>query len=87
MSTFELYSLKLQDILYGVFLSTMGTSDGEGLSQLYLELVNAYEKRFMPQNGQGALLMCSPIWKKMTKSFKGYLHFKTIFCLKVALGI
>ena len=27
----------------------MGSSDGEGLSQLYLELVDAYKKRFMPK--------------------------------------
>ena len=27
----------------------MGSSDGEGLSQLYLELVGNYKKRFMPQ--------------------------------------
>ena len=52
-----------------VFL-TMGSSDGEGLSQLYLELVDAYKKRFIPQNGQVAILKCSPIWKKIRKSFK-----------------
>ena len=34
------------------FFLTMVSSDGEGLSQLYLELVNGYKKRFMPQNGQ-----------------------------------
>ena len=28
----------------------MVSSDGEGLSQLYLELVDACKKRFMPQN-------------------------------------
>ena len=39
---------------------TMGPSDGEGLSQLYLELTDAYKKRFMPQNGQVAELKCSP---------------------------
>ena len=48
----------------------MGFSDGEELSQLYLELVDAYKKRSMPQNGQVALLKCSSIWKKMSKSFK-----------------
>ena len=48
----------------------MGSSDGEGLTQLYLELVDAYRKRFMPQNGQVAVLKCSPMWKKMKKSFK-----------------
>ena len=46
----------------------MGSSDGEGLSQLYFKLVNAYKKRFMPQNGQVTVLKCSAIWKKMTKS-------------------
>ena len=34
-----------------VFFLTMGSSDSERLSQLYLELVHAYRKRFMPQNG------------------------------------
>ena len=48
----------------------MGSSDDEGLSQLYLELVDGYKERFMLQNGQVALLKCSPIWKKMRKSFK-----------------
>ena len=48
----------------------MGSSDDEGLSQVYLELVDAYKKRFMPQNGQVAVLTCSPIWKKMRRSFK-----------------
>ena len=47
----------------------MGSSDGEGLSQLYLELVDAYKKRF-PQSGQATVLKCSPIWKKVRKSFK-----------------
>ena len=51
-----------------VFL-TMGSSDGEGLSQLYLELVDAYRKIFIPQNGQGAVLKCFRIWKKMRKRF------------------
>ena len=52
------------------FFLTVGSSDGEGLSQLYLELVDAYNKRIMPQNGQVAVLKYSPIWKKMRKSFK-----------------
>ena len=51
------------------FFLAMGFSDGEGLSQLYLELVEAYKKRFMPQNGQTAVLTCSPVWKKMRKKF------------------
>ena len=48
----------------------MGSSDGEGLSQLYLELADAPKKRFMSQSGQATVLKCSPIWKKMRKSFK-----------------
>ena len=48
----------------------MGSSDGEGLSQLYLELVDAYKKRFISQSGQVAVLKCFPIWKKTRKSFK-----------------
>ena len=53
------------------FLS-MGSLDVEGLSQLYLlylELVEAFKKKCMPQNGQVTVLKCSPIWKKMRKSF------------------
>ena len=48
----------------------MGSSDGEGLSQLYLQFVDAHKKTFMSQNGQVAVLKCSPIWKKTRKSFK-----------------
>ena len=55
-----------------VFL-TMGSWD-EGLSQLYLELADAYKKRFMPQNVQSVVLKCSPIWKKTRKSFKTCEH-------------
>ena len=46
----------------------MGSSNGEGLSKLYLEVVDAYKIRFMSQNGQVIVLTCSPIWKKMRKS-------------------
>ena len=42
----------------------MRSSDGEELSQPYLELVDAYTKRFMPQNRQVAVLKCSPKEKK-----------------------
>ena len=60
----------------------MGSSDGEGLSQLYLELVDAHKKRFMSQNGQVAVLKCFPIWKKMRKSFKASSEFKLKFIPK-----
>ena len=60
----------------------MGSSDGEGLSQLYLELVDAYKKRFMPQNGQVIVLKCSPIWEKMRKSFKTLSELKLKFIPK-----
>ena len=49
---------------------TMGSSDGEGLSQIYLQLLDAYKKRFTPQNGQVTVLKYSPIWKKERKIFK-----------------
>ena len=39
------------------------------LSQLYLDLDDAYKKRFMSQNGQVAALKYSVKWKKMKKSF------------------
>ena len=51
------------------FCLTLGSSDGEGLSQLYLELIDANKKRLMPQNGQVTVLKYSPIWKKMRKIF------------------
>ena len=56
-------------VLKCVFLTT-GSSDGKVLSQLYLELVDTYKKRYMPQNGQAAILKFSPIRKKIRKSFK-----------------
>ena len=40
----------------------MGSSEGEGLSQLYLELVDTYKKLLVPQIGQVAVLKCSTIW-------------------------
>ena len=48
----------------------MESSDGERLSQLYLELVDAYKKRFIAQNEQVMILKCSPVWKKMRKSLE-----------------
>ena len=49
----------------------MGSSGGEGLSQLYLELFDTCKK--MSQKGQVAVLKCSPIWRKMRKGFKTFL--------------
>ena len=54
----------------------MKFADGEGLSQLYLELVG---KRFIPENGQVAALKCSSIWKKMRKGFKALSQLKFKF--------
>ena len=48
----------------------MGSSNAEGLLQIYLHLADTYKKRFMSQNGQEAVLKCSPIWKKRRKRFK-----------------
>ena len=60
----------------------MGSSDGEGLSQLYLELVFAYKKRFMPQIRQVVVWKCSSIWKKMKKTFKTLSELKLKFMPK-----
>ena len=38
----------------------MSSSDGEGLSQLYLELVDAYKKMFLSQNKHYLSLSSSP---------------------------
>ena len=72
------YRLKFQDILESVFF-TVGSFDGEGFSQLYLEFFDAYKKRFMPQNEQVTVLKCSSISKKKRKSFK------TLYELKVQI--
>ena len=50
----------------------MASSDdvGKKISQLHQELVNAYKKRFVCENGQVAAVKCSPIWKNMRKDFK-----------------
>ena len=61
----------------------MGCSDGEGLSQLHLELFDAYKKRFIPQNAQVTVLKCSPIWEKMSKFFKKLSDLKLKFIPKV----
>ena len=34
------------------------------------KILDAYKKRFIPQNGQGTVLKYSPIWKTMRKSIK-----------------
>ena len=60
----------------------VGSSDDEGLSQIYLELVDAYKKKFMTQNGQVVALKRSPIWKKMRKSFKTLSELKLKFIPK-----
>ena len=52
-----------------VFLAVV-CPDGEGLLLLYLQIADAYTKRFMPQNGQVAILKCSPVWMKMRESLK-----------------
>ena len=43
----------------------MGSSDYEGLSQLHLELVDVYKKRFMPQNEQVAVLKSLQYGRKL----------------------
>ena len=47
-----------------------------------LELADTYKKRFMPQNGQVAVLKCSPMWKKLTQSFETLSELKLKFIPK-----
>ena len=47
------------------------------ISQLHQELVNAYKKRFMCENGQVAVVKCSPIWKNMRKDLKTFSELKS----------
>ena len=65
-----MFAFKISRYFFECSLLTMSSSDGEGLSQLFLALIHAYKKRFMPQNGQVAVWKCSPICKKMRKGFK-----------------
>ena len=74
-SNFTFWNFKL--FFKVCFFITMGSSNAEGLSQLYLELVDAYTKRFIPYNEQVAVLKCSPIWKKMRRSFKKLSELKS----------
>ena len=48
----------------------MVSSDDEGLSQRYLQVVDSNKKIFMPQNRQAAISKCSPIWNKIKKRRK-----------------
>ena len=48
--------------------------DGERLPQLYLELVDAYKKRCIPQNGHVVVLKYSPIGKKNEKKFQNIIR-------------
>ena len=52
----------------------MASSDdvAKKISQLHQEPINAYKKRFMCENGEVAVVKCSPIWKKMRKDFKTF---------------
>ena len=50
---------------------------GKKISQLHQELLNAYKKRFMCENGQGVVVKCSPIRKNMRKDFKTLLELKS----------
>ena len=56
--------------------STMVSSDDEGLSQRYLQVVDSNKKIFMPQNKQAAISKCCPIWNKMKKKTLKYLRLK-----------
>ena len=57
----------------------MASSDdvGKNISQLHQELVNAYKKRFMCENGQVAVTKYSPIWKNMRKDLQTFPELKS----------
>ena len=50
---------------------------GKKISQLHQELVNAYKKRLMCENGQAAVVKCSAIWKNFRKDFKTFPELKS----------
>ena len=59
---------------------------GKKISQLCQELVNAYKKRFICENGQVAVVRCSPIWKNLKKDLKHSLSLNLKFILKQKHG-
>ena len=50
-----MFAFKISRYFFKCSSLTMGSSDGEGLSEQYLALADAYKKRFMPQNVQVAV--------------------------------
>ena len=60
----------LKECVFSTCSRKTASSDdvGKKISQLRQEL--AYEKRFMCENGQVAVVKCFPIWKNMRKGFK-----------------
>ena len=79
MFSFEIRMYECKHSSFKIFckvcFSNHGLSDCQELSQLYLQLVDAYKKRSVPQNGQVVVLKCYPILKKMRKfQLKAQFH-------------
>ena len=56
--------------------------DSKEVSQLYVDLVDDFKKRFKPKNEQIAMLECSPIWKDLRKRFRTIPELKLKLTLK-----
>ena len=73
-----------------VFL-TRGSSDGEGLSQLYLELADAYKKRFMPQKWSNRRIKKLSNMRKnesvKTSGVKAQVHYRKDACKRETMAV
>ena len=78
-SNVRIYIRMLKECLFSTCSWKVASSDDvdKKISQLHQELVNAYKKRFMRENGQVAVVKCSPIWKIVRKDFKTFPEFKS----------
>ena len=78
-SNVRIYIRMLKECVFSTCSWKMASSDdvGKKISQLHQELVNAYKKRFMCENGQVAVVKCSPIWKNVRKDFKTFPELKS----------
>ena len=78
-SNVRIYIRMLKECVFSTCSWKMASSYdvSKKISQLHQELVNAYKKRFMCENGQVAVVKCSPIWKNMRKDFKTFSELKS----------
>ena len=78
-SNVRIYIRILKECVFSAWSWKIAYSDDvdKKISQLHQELVSAYKKIFMCENGQVAFVKYSPIWKNMRKDFKTFPELKS----------